>query len=410
MIMKRIVYLLATLTIGYHASSQVKILFDATKAETAGNADWIVDADLHNLGWNPNATIGAGNESNAQRYPTPAQSGITASTPETYWMGSLSSWGVALAQLGYLVETLPYNGQITYGSASNPQDLTNYKVFIIDEPNILFTTAEKTALINFVNNGGGLFIISDHNMSDRNGDGQDSPHILNDLMSNNGISSNPFGITYDYQNYSETTSNFAVNPTDTILHGSQGNPTQMKISNGTTMSLSTSANATVKPLIYKTGVSNTGSTGVYMCYARYGNGKVAALGDSSPPDDGTGDPNDNLYNGWSAEVNGDHARVIMNATIWLAMTGTTVTGIQGQPGIDGTYTLYPNPAKDKLHIAGLPHNEACNLHVFDGTGREVFNGSATAEGIDVSGYSKGLYYYQLTSTGNMTQTGKFIVE
>jgi hypothetical protein len=31
------------------ASSQIKILFDATKVEMAGNADWVIDADLHNL-------------------------------------------------------------------------------------------------------------------------------------------------------------------------------------------------------------------------------------------------------------------------------------------------------------------------------------------------------------------------
>lgn len=30
-------------------SQTVKILFDATKAESEGNADWVVDADLNNL-------------------------------------------------------------------------------------------------------------------------------------------------------------------------------------------------------------------------------------------------------------------------------------------------------------------------------------------------------------------------
>ena len=30
-------------------NAQIKILFDATKAETAGNADWVIDADNHNL-------------------------------------------------------------------------------------------------------------------------------------------------------------------------------------------------------------------------------------------------------------------------------------------------------------------------------------------------------------------------
>lgn len=403
-------FLLSTLlATGCVATAQTKILFDATKAETAGNADWIIDADTHNLNWNPGPVTSGGNESNAQHYPTPAQSGITPGTSETYWTGSLSSWGVALAKLNYVVETLPYTGQITYGNTSNAQDLSHYKVFIIDEPNILFTAAEKTAIINFVYNGGGLFIISDHDVSDRNGDGQDSPHIWNDLMANNTVTANPFGITFDYQNYSETTSNFAVLPGDTILHGSQGNPTQMKISNGTTMTLSTAANASVKPLVYKTGASNTGFTNVFMCRARYGNGKVAALGDSSPPDDGTGDPNDVLYNGWSGEVNGDHASIIMNATIWLAMTvGGTVTGVEDIAASQALHQLYPNPAKDRLYVSGA--GAALQIVVYTATGQQVYNGDISQQGLEVSALQAGMYYYRLLDDKGVVNKGKFVIE
>ena len=60
-------------------AQSIKILFDATKAETAGNADWVIDEDLNNLSWNPGASTG-GSDGNAQRIPPPAQSGITAST------------------------------------------------------------------------------------------------------------------------------------------------------------------------------------------------------------------------------------------------------------------------------------------------------------------------------------------
>jgi hypothetical protein len=140
-------------------AQSIKILFDATKAETAGNADWVIDEDLNNLNWNPGASLG-GSEGNAQRIPTPAQSGITASTPQSYWKGGISAWGVDCAKKGYIVESLPYDGAITYGNSSNPQDLSNYKVFILCEPNIMYTAAEKTAIINFVQNGGGLFMVS----------------------------------------------------------------------------------------------------------------------------------------------------------------------------------------------------------------------------------------------------------
>ena len=184
-------------------NAQVKILFDATKAQTAGQADWVVDADQWNLNWNPNAYTGTSNwHSNAQRIPTAAQSGITASTSETYWTGALSAWGVDCAKKGYTVETLPWNGTITYGNTSNAQDLSNYKVYIVCEPNIQFTAAEKTAIMHFVQNGGGLFMVSDHTVSDRNGDGWDSPAIWNDLMTTNSVQANPFGITFDLQNFS----------------------------------------------------------------------------------------------------------------------------------------------------------------------------------------------------------------
>lgn len=137
-----------------YSKAQVKILFDCTKAETAGNADWVIDADEHNIYWESNDQIGTGTASNPQRYPTPAQSTVTAVTPETYWEGALSSWGIDLVKLGYEVETLPITDSITYGVSANPQDLSNYKVFIVDEPNIRFTTAEMAAMYNFVKNGG----------------------------------------------------------------------------------------------------------------------------------------------------------------------------------------------------------------------------------------------------------------
>src|SRR5205085_11773159 len=75
--------------------------------------------------------------------------------------------------------------------------------------------------------------------------------------------------------------------------------------------------SSVKGVIYKTG-SSFGNANVMFAYARFGNGKVAAIGDSSPCDDGTGDSNDNLFTGYAGDANGNHRRLLMNATIWLA--------------------------------------------------------------------------------------------
>lgn len=273
-----------------------KFLFDGSHAETAGNADWVPDSD--------NSTV--------VRTPTPAQSGITGSTPETYWTGALSAWAVSLVKLGNTVEALPTGTAITYGSTSNPQDLSNYNVFVVDEPNTLFTSAEKTAILNFVKNGGGLFMISDHDVSDRNNDGYDSPAIWNDLMTSNSVQSNPFGFKIDLTNISETSSNVLSNASNVILHGSQGNVTQLKFSNGATI---TTTSSVAQPLVWR-GSASQGTTQVLCASSTFGTGRVFVITDSSPADDGTGASGNTLYPGWT-EI-GSHAPLHLNASLWLA--------------------------------------------------------------------------------------------
>lgn len=274
-----------------------KFLFDATKAETAGNADWVLDAD-----------------SSPQRFPTPAQSNVTSTTTESFWRGGLSAWGIALAKLGHTVETLPSGTAITYGT-TGAQDLKNYDVFVVDEPNIRFTSAEKTAILKFVQNGGGLFMIADHTVSDRNNDGWDSPAIWNDLMSTNTVKTNPFGISITLNNFSETTSNRLSATTNPILNGSQGTVTQLKYSAGASMSINRTANATVQGLIWR-GTSSQGTSNIMCATATFGTGRVVVIGDSSPADDGTGASGDTLYPGWTELAS--HARLHMNASLWLA--------------------------------------------------------------------------------------------
>jgi len=276
-----------------------KFLFDATKSETAGNADWVIDED----GGTP------------QRIPTPAQSGITSSTAETYWTGAISSWGIALVKGGNTVETLPSGTAITYGNTSNAQDLSNYDVFVVDEPNILFTAAEKTAILNFISHGGGLFMISDHTVSDRNNDGHDSPDIWNDLMTNNSVESNPFGFSIDLTNISETTSNvWTGGSTNPILNGSQGSVSQLQFNNGATVTINTSANSTVQGLIWQSGFAQN-TTHIMCASSTFGTGRVFVVTDSSPMDDGTGASGNTLFVGWPTL---SHTQLFMNASLWLA--------------------------------------------------------------------------------------------
>ena len=100
MLKRKISFLILFFALNLGLQAQVKILFDATKAETAGNADWQIDADVFNLGYTDGPPVaGQGNEANPQRYPTPAQTTVTQSTAESYWKGGLSSWGIDLVKL-----------------------------------------------------------------------------------------------------------------------------------------------------------------------------------------------------------------------------------------------------------------------------------------------------------------------
>ena len=399
-------YFYIILLIGSIANAQVKILFDATKVQMAGSADWVIDADVHNLYTNNTLTT-TGTESNPQRTPTPAQSTITASTPETYWNGALSHWAIDCARQGYTVETLPWNGRITYGDATNTQDLSNYKVFIVDEPNILFTATEKNAIVNFVKFGGGLMMIADHTISDRNNDGSDSLMIWNDLMTSNTVQNNPFGISFDVADISQTTTSVANLPTNQILHGPPapttctvcGNVTQAKWSNGTTMTLNTSANSSATGLIYKSGSNTTGTTNVMCASATYQAGKVVAVGDSSIPDDGTGDPNDTLYDGYITDAAGNHQKFLMNATIWLA-TNSTMKNDDFETSLS-SLRIAPNPITNKE--VKLYFNNATNLDseftIYDTTGRLVkqlhfsdSNWQNQFQSIDCQGLNSGLYF------------------
>ncbi len=385
-----------------HSNAQaVHILFDATKGEMAGNADWVIDYDQSTLGVGSSGAYltSSGNKSNPQRIPTPPQSGITATTPETYWAGGISAWGVDCAKKGYIVETLPWNSQITYGDTSNPQDLSNYRVYIIDEPNLVFPAAEKTAILQFVQNGGSLFIISDHNGSDRNGDGWDSPHIWNDFFSNNSVSVNPFGITFDLADFSQATSNISAAASDSIIHGPMGNVAEVQWSGGTTMTLDPAINPSLKGVIFKTGTT-PGNTNVMVAYGRYGAGKIAAIGDSSPTDDGTGNPSCTLYTGYYADAAGNHQLLLMNITIWLAGGIPSTTAVNAIKVHSPLIYTYPNPSPGIQHLTSDVDLTNVVISVFNVTGVEVLHKTLPQLNRDEQmsfSLDKGYYFVKIVS-------------
>ncbi|MCX5257516.1 immune inhibitor A [Streptomyces canus] len=287
------------------AATPHRILFDNAHAETAGNADWII--------------------STSQPDPLGEDSSPSA---ETDWTGAISSWGVALQKTGdYSLKTA--TSALTYGGSS-ATDLSNFDTLVLPEPNTLFTTAEKTAIMTFVKNGGGLFMISDHTGADRNNDGEDAVEILNDLMTNNSVdSTDPFGFSIDSLSISSDYPSAISDSSNPVLHGSFGTVTKSLIASGTTATLKPADNSAVKGLLYRTGYS--GNTGAFFATSTFGSGRVAFWGDSSPMDDDTGQSGNTLYDGWN-DSGATNAALALNATEWLAGGGSSGGGDDGGGG------------------------------------------------------------------------------
>ncbi|MCS0603774.1 hydrolase [Streptomyces sp. LP11] len=299
-----------------HAATTHRVLFDNAHAETAGNADWVISTSQ----------------------PDPLGQDATPNA-ETDWTGALSSWGVALQKAGgYSLKTQPSGSALSYGGSS-ATDLSNFDTLVLPEPNKAFTTAEKTAIMTFVKNGGGLFMISDHTGADRDNDGEDAVEVLNDLMTNNSVdSTDPFGFSIDTLDVKSGYPAAISDSSNPVLHGSFGTVTKSLIADGTTATLKPADNSSVKGLVYRDGYS--GNTGAFFATSTFGSGRVAFWGDSSPIDDGTGQSGNTLYDGWN-DSGATNAPLALNATAWLAGAGTTGGG--GGGGTCAAGQLLANP-------------------------------------------------------------------
>ncbi len=329
-----------------------KALFDNTKNETAENADWIIDTD--------------------QPVPFPAQSGITSTTPETYWLGGISAWGVDLVKRGFTVHTLTRTYGITFGNPNNPYDLSRYDLFVVCEPQNPITATEKQAIVSFVANGGGLFMVADHDASDRDNDGWDSPKIWNSFRADS-----LFGIHFQStgesdRNISQTATNICSQP-DEIMNGAAGTVSNLSFYNGTTMPLLTSFNPTATGHVWMNGAPQ-GTAKVMASTARYQRGRVAAVGDSSPADDSTGQPGNRLYNGWN-EPGTTNSTLFLNLSLWL-VSDSVATAVDDDGGaIASQYVLnqnYPNPFNPSTTITySLPQSSRARIEIFDVLGKRI---------------------------------------
>jgi len=141
-------------------------------------------------------------------------------------------------------------------------------------------------------------------------------------------------------------------PSDSIIFGDVGRVYAISYHAGTVMTLYPSYNPTVTAHVWQTDMPHD-TTYVMFATARYGQGRVAAIGDSSPAEDGTARPgNSNIYDGWR-ETGCDNRVIFLNASLWLAQSSSPVI---------------------EKHNDSFRINFNSDFEIFSITGRKIFTG------------------------------------
>jgi len=297
-----------------------KVLFDNTHAQTAGAADWVID-------------------------------------------GGFSDFGQAIAADGYYVKELRKSSPFTY------DDLKDYDVFVVAEPNIPFKQSEQEAMEQYVEDGGSIFFIGDHYNADRNKNRWDGSESINGyrrgawdnptkgmnaeeiaamqgVVSSDWLSDN-FGVRFRYNALGDVTANVIVEPEQAF--GITDGVEAVAMHAGSTLAITDPTKA--KGIVYvpetnaawgnavDQGVYNGGgiAEGPYVAVAKKGKGKAAFIGDSSPVEDAspkylreeTG-ARKTTYDGFKEQ---DDAVLLLNLINWLAeqedyTSLAQVTGLQ----------------------------------------------------------------------------------
>ncbi len=238
-----------------HFREAPKVLFDFTKHEDAGNADWRID-------------------------------------------GAYSSWADALRDAGFSVDAIGTgSGEIKYS------DLEAYDVFIVPEPQNEFSDSERNAIVEFVENGGTLIYIADHKNSDRDSDGWDSWSIWNENLDFDST----FNITLNDTESGSGSNNEVTDIEDVPILTE--NVSSFGTWAGTTMKIRGNAVAVAYQTINSKRLP-------VLAYSNYGKGKVLVHCDSSTFDDGTSDSQnkkDKLYDAWTKY---DDATLAVNFVRW----------------------------------------------------------------------------------------------
>jgi len=376
--------LLATASMLAQAAGK-KILFNHIKHEDGGtSAEWVIC-------------------SASEPIPSPANPSSEAS-----WNGGISAFGFDLYKAGYAVETLPPGGRITYGDATNTQDLSKYAAYVLPECYVYFTAAEKQAIYSYVQNGGGLLVIGNHQGASRVTSSvpgsTDAFTVFNDLVSVNG--GNPYGFTFivghgpgdALANTTSTAFATGTSPAEqALIHGAFGTLSLMDFHSFAYLSPSTAQNPNVQEILH-TGIP--GDTGSFIVTSTVGAGRVVAISDSSPSDDGTTTTSGKaLHNSYT--INSNRA-FFMNAIAYLA-------GDSGSVAPTPVVSI-PSPASNTAITAGGSLSFQGSASIADGSaltyGWSFGDGTtATVLGPIAHTYATaGTYAATFTATSNQGKT------
>ena len=103
----------------------------------------------------------------------------------------------------------------------------------------------------------------------------------------------------------------AGDPADPVLHGRNGDVTKVDFYDASAFVLA--GLPTDRPVLWLGPSAGDDAAGARVVAAYAGAGRVIAIADSAPADDGTGDEYDELYDSWTEA---DDAALYLNAVDW----------------------------------------------------------------------------------------------
>ena len=253
---KLLVFALMLIIAGMGSAVQAaRVLYDDTHAQTAGNADWIPS-------------------------------------------GAYSEMCDMLEDNGFSVDIL---SEASTDGKFSIEVLSNYQAIILAEPNNPYTEDEIKAIVEFVKNGGGAFIIGDHGNADRNKNGWDAVKIFN-------VFCPQFGFKFTGNDLYEAPVAGRLNNNHPVMHGVKA----IGCWAGSTFDILNSPDAKVVSLL-----DSRVFKAPYILASEFGKGKIVAIGDSSPFDDGVGSGGNNKLHDSYDSFMYSHPQFAYNSMVWV---------------------------------------------------------------------------------------------